>query len=97
MNTINQLARQYRKTNDQLSRMDKKLHAAKKHMRDLGEARRRISQDLEQIKLLLDYCVITGEPPLQARLSHTHEQMHASIQDHRTRTGTDVYYHTSLT
>jgi DNA-binding protein YbaB len=95
MNTINQLAAKYRKMNAQVKRADTQIQNAKKHVHQLGQARNQLLQELDQLRVLMDYCVITGETPVQAQLSHTHEQMQAKINDHRRQLRAEDFYFTT--
>ncbi len=94
MNTINQLAARYRKMSAHVKRADAKIQKAKTHMQQLNQDRNQLVQELEQMRVILDYCVVTGESPVQAQLSHTLEQMQTKIQDHRRRLRMDVLYYT---
>lgn len=83
MNTLSQLSRTYRNLCKQVQQADARIHKAKAHVHELGRDRQLIIQELEQLRTLMDYCVITGENPTQAKLSHTLDQMNHVIQEHR--------------
>jgi regulator of replication initiation timing len=98
MNTISQLARNYRKLCKQVRQADDRIQKAKSHVHELVKARHHITQELEQLKTVLDYCVISGDNPTQAQLSHTLEQMNHAIHEHRrhVRAESDYIYTSNL-
>jgi hypothetical protein len=97
MNTISQLARTYRNMCKQVQLADERIKKAKAHVAELSKERFAIMQELEHMRLLMDYCVITGENPTQAKLSHTLDQMSHVVSEHRRhmRVENDFYYTSS--
>lgn len=94
MNTLKQMARTYRNMCKQVQRQDAQIREAKTKLHALGQARNQTIQELEYLKTLMDYCVITGEQPTQAKLSHTGEQMNVHINEHRRHMRMDDFYYT---
>jgi hypothetical protein len=96
MTTLNQLTKKYRKLCAQPKQWDRKLEKAKAHMRTLQDAKHKCLMNIENTKLLIDYCVITGECPTQAQLSHTVNQMQDIVQYHARIMSTE-YSHMAAT
>lgn len=93
MNTLAQMARKYRGMCKQVQSTDNQIQKVRAHLNELGQSRNRIIQDMEQLKTLIDYCVITGTEPTQALLSHSVEQMNTVINEHDRNTRfKDNYY-----
>lgn len=95
MNTINQMAQKYRKLCKQVQRTDAKILKVKQQAHQLSQARNQIIQEMDHLRVLLDHCVVTGESPVQAQLSHSHAQMQVHVQEHRRQLRLDEYYFTS--
>lgn len=95
MNTITQMAHKYRKLCKQVQQTDAKILKVKQQAHQLNQARNQIIQEMEQLRVLLDHCVVTGESPVQAQLSHTHTEMHVKVAEHRRQLRMDEYYFTS--
>jgi hypothetical protein len=95
MNTLTQMARTYRSMCKQVKRTDAQIRKVKAQLNELGKQRNKVIQDLEQLKTLIEYCVITGEDPTKAKLSHTVEQMHITINEHRRHTRMEDFYYTT--
>lgn len=70
------------------------MRAARDHVHDVSQSRAQIAQELDALKILIEYCVISGENPTQAKLSHTVSQMNHLIQEHHrhVRSDSDFYY-----
>ena len=82
MSTVNQLSRQYRKLCKKTQTIDKQIQKLSQTGKVLRDARRACVQEIETTKLLIDYCVITGESPTQAQLSHTTDQIRQIVETH---------------
>jgi hypothetical protein len=95
MNTITQMAHKYRKLCKQVQQADAKILKVKQQAQQLNQIRNQIIQEMEHLRVLLDHCVVTGESPVQAQLSHTHTQMHVKVSEHRRQFRMDDYYFTS--
>ena len=89
------MAHKYRKLCKQVQQTDAKILKVKQQAHQLNQARNQIIQEMEQLRVLLDHCVVTGESPVQAQLSHTHTEMHVKVAEHRRQLRMDEYYFTS--
>jgi hypothetical protein len=94
MNTLTQMARTYRSMCKQVKSTDSQIRKVRAQLNELGKCRNRIIQDMEQLRTLMDYCVITGEEPTQAKLTHTVEQMNTTISEHSRHMRPDEFYYT---
>ena len=94
MNTMTQMARTYRNMCKQVQHQDAHIREAKAKLHALSKARNQTIQELEYLRTLMEYCVITGEEPTQAKLSHTVEQMNNTISEHRRHMRMDDFYYT---
>lgn len=95
MNTLKQIARTYRNLCKQVQQSDAHIRKARAHVHDLTHKRNQTIQELAQLRTIMEYCVITGQEPTQAKLSHTQEQMQDVIKEHRRHMGMDDFYYTN--
>lgn len=95
MNTLTQMARTYRNMCKQVQRTDAHIRKAKARVHELSHARNQTVQELDHLRTLMEYCVVTGEEPTQAKLSHTVEQMNITINEHRRHMRMDEFYYTT--
>ena len=89
------MAHKYRKLCKRVQQADAKILKVKQQAHQLNQARNQIIQEMDQLRVLLDHCVVTGESPVQAQLSHTHTEMHVKVAEHRRQLRMDEYYFTS--
>jgi len=82
MTTMHQLSKKYRKLCEKPQKWDAQLQAARDHIKHIQESKRVCLQNIENAKILIDFCIITGESPVQAQLSHTLPQMKETVQRH---------------
>lgn len=83
MKTLNQLARRYRQLCKGPSRVDQQINKLREQLSRLNQQRQKMLGEIEHTQLLLNYCVVSGESPAQAALSHTNEQMQAALEEHQ--------------
>lgn len=97
MKTLNQLARRYRQLCKGPSRVDQQINKLREQISRLSQQRQKMTSEIEHTQLLLNYCVISGESPAQAALSHTNEQMQAALEEHQRLVKENrIYYDPSL-
>jgi hypothetical protein len=82
MTTLHQLSKKYRKLCETPQKWDAQLQEARDHIKNIQESKRACLQNIENTKILIDFCVITGESPVQAQLSHTLPQMKETVHRH---------------
>ena len=94
MKTLNQLARHYRQLCKAPARIDQQSRKLKEQLQQLSSQKQSLVAEIDRTKTLLDYCIVSGESPAQAALSHTTEQLQASLDTHRNVVGTHsgIYY-----
>jgi hypothetical protein len=83
LKTLNQLARRYRQLCKGPSRVDQQINKLREQLSRLNQQRQKMLGEIEHTQLLLNYCVVSGESPAQAALSHTNEQMQAALEEHQ--------------
>lgn len=93
MKTLNQLARRYRQLCKGPSRVDQQINKLREQISRLSQQRQKMTSEIEHTKLLLNYCVVSGESPAQAALSHTNEQMQAALEEHQRLVKDSGFYH----
>lgn len=97
MKTLNQLARRYRQLCKGPSRVDQQINKLREQLSRLNQQRQKMLGEIEHTQLLLNYCVVSGESPPQAALSHTNEQMQAALEEHQRLVKENrIYYDPSL-
>lgn len=82
MTTIHQLHKKYRKLYAQTQRIDQKLRKLRETGMHMQEAKKSCVTEMSNLKTLIDYCMITGEEPTQAQLSHTLIEIQSHVQIH---------------
>jgi len=95
MTTLTQMAHTYRKLCKQVQHTEARLQKVKQQANQLNQHRNQIIQEMEHLRTLMDHCVVTGESPVQAKLSHSHQEMAVKVQEHRRQLRMDEYYFTN--
>jgi len=71
MNTFAQLARTYRQNKKAVTKVQKQMQTLQEKMKVLRARENDLKKDLRLTKSLIDYCVETGESPVEAQLKRT--------------------------
>lgn len=93
MTTIHQLAQQYRRLCAQVSSADLDIQTAKKRLEESEKSRNRIIKDMDELRVLMDYCIISGDSPEQAKLTYSLTEMETKILEHRSQHRTNDFYY----
>lgn len=83
MKTLHQLSRQYRQQLAHKKKLRDQVLDLKIKVDDINRAIEQLNRQLASTKVLIDYCVVTGESPAEAILRNTHEQIQQTVIDIR--------------
>jgi hypothetical protein len=71
MSTFSQLTRSYRQNKRAVAKVQQQIQALQEKMKELRTHENDLKKDLRLTKSLIDYCVETGESPVEAQLKRT--------------------------
>lgn len=92
MQTLAQAAKAYQNLCKQVHRLDSEMDKVRQQHHQLRNQKNKIQDELRTLKNLIDHCVITGESPSQALLSHTREQIENLVIQHNNSLNQDTLY-----
>lgn len=79
MKTLAQAAQSYRQQLQQIKKHEQLIQKTRADLKQLQDAAVKKTHELNKLKQLIDYCVITGESPAEAILKNTPEQIQQHI------------------
>ena len=71
--------------NSRLSALEEEYNQTNSRLKELSNHKTETIRELKDARKLLDFCIETNSDPIQARLSHTTEQMTAIIDAQKSR------------
>ena len=92
MKTLAQAVKQYQKLHKESKNLEAAMQKVQQQHHELKNYKNKKYEQMRSLKNLIDHCVITGESPSQALLSHTAEQIETSVQEHNSSVNRDIYY-----
>lgn len=75
MKTLMQLTKKYRSQLNAVNKIHQQIALLHQQEKTHREKIHQLTTEIEFTKLLLDYCVLTGESPVEALLKNTKEQL----------------------
>jgi seryl-tRNA synthetase len=79
-NTLSGLIRSYRKQIKQRDLVQKRMQALDAERKQLEKQAREIYNECGKTKQLIDWCIHSGESPVEAQLKHTAEQVAQELE-----------------
>jgi hypothetical protein len=76
-NTINGLIGEYRQLRKNVARIDNKINSLNKRAKTLVDEQDSLYSEIREKKALINYCIETGETPIEAKLKRTVQEMEA--------------------
>lgn len=77
--TLSQLTTQYRQGRQAVKRLDAKIEKLREAAAELRTQQDAIREELQESRIIIDFCIETGLSPVEAKLKHSLKEMQSFI------------------
>lgn len=91
---INVLSEEFRNLHKQLQSLETQQNQLKHEIKAVDHHKQGVLKEIKNLKILIDYCTLTGEDSIQAKLSHTIQEMEHYVTEQMQKLQLDMpYFH----